>query len=111
MSMQISEKEIEIDRLRTSVEVMNNKCSNYDQYVEDLSNSRGMFSDSEQNRVKLQEQITQISITVKNDNVTHTTYQNELTERISELQRTLESEKQEQHRKEQSWMQEKENMQ
>ena len=30
MSMQISEKEIEIDRLATSVEVMNNKCTNFD---------------------------------------------------------------------------------
>lgn len=90
---------------------MNNKCSNYDQVAEDLGNSRNMFGDSEQNRVKLQESITKITISVKQDNQTHSNYQQELIDRINQLQETLESEKQDQHRKELAWRQEKENMQ
>ena len=70
-----------------------------------------MFSDSENNRVGMQQSITKITISVKEDNVTHTTYQTELTERITQLQQILENEKQDQHRKEQSWRQEKDNMQ
>jgi len=59
----------------------------------------------------MQESITKITISVKQDNETHTTYQSELVDRINQLQQTLESEKQDQHRKEQQWRQDKENMQ
>ena len=53
MSMQISEKEIEIDRLKTTVVSLNTKCVIVDDHVTDVHNTRGMLEESEKNREKL----------------------------------------------------------
>ena len=65
MSMQVSEKEIEIERLKTTVASLNHKCAIVDDHLADVHNARGDFKDSEGNRVKLQEHIVQTSITVE----------------------------------------------
>ena len=57
MSMQVSEKEIEIERLKTTVATLNHKCTIVNDHLEDVHNARGDFKDSEGNRVKLQEHI------------------------------------------------------
>ena len=53
MSMQVSEKEIEIERLKTTVASLNHKCAIIDDHVADVHNARGDYQDSEVNRVKL----------------------------------------------------------
>lgn len=57
MSMQVSEKEIEIERLKTTVATLNHKCTIVNDHLEDVHNARSDFKDSEGNRVKLQEHI------------------------------------------------------
>jgi hypothetical protein len=53
MSMQVSEKEIEIERLKTTVASLNHKCAIVDDHLQDVQNARGDHKDSEANRVKL----------------------------------------------------------
>lgn len=55
--MQVSEKEIEIERLKTTVATLNHKCTIVNDHLEDVHNARSDFKDSEGNRVKLQEHI------------------------------------------------------
>ena len=57
MSMQVSEKEIEIERLKTTVVSLNAKCSNVNDIEEDFRNASNRFDDSEAQRTKLQEHI------------------------------------------------------
>ena len=57
MSMQVSEKEIEIERLKTTVASLNHKCAIVDDHLADVQNARNDFADSEVQRVKLQEHI------------------------------------------------------
>ena len=57
MSMQISDKEIEIERLKTTVVALNGKCANTEDQQEDVKNATNRFVDSEHNRNKLQEDI------------------------------------------------------
>ena len=94
MSMQVSEKEIEIERLKTTVASLNHKCAIVDDHLQDVQNARGDHKDSEANRVKLQEHIVKTSITVETDMKTHKGYQSELIDKISSLQDDLEKEKQ-----------------
>ena len=47
MSMQVSEKEIEIERLKTTVTSLNHKCAIVDDHLQDVTNARGDFQDSE----------------------------------------------------------------
>ena len=53
MSMQISEKEIEIDRLKTTVFSLNSKCVTVDDHLADVQNTRQMLQQSEAARAKL----------------------------------------------------------
>lgn len=53
MSMEVSEKEIEIERLKTTVTSLNHKCSINDDLVLDVQNQRDKFDNSEIERVKL----------------------------------------------------------
>ena len=55
--MQISDKEIEIERLKTTVVALNGKCANNDDFQQDVETATFRFKDSEQIRVKLQEDI------------------------------------------------------
>lgn len=80
MSMQVSEKEIEIERLKTTVVSLNHKCAIVDDHKEDVSNANNRFAESETQRVVLQEHIVETSETVKVDTATHNAYQQELIE-------------------------------
>ena len=51
--MQISEKEIEIDRLKTTVFSLNSKCVIVDDHLADVQNTRQMLQQSEAARAKL----------------------------------------------------------
>ena len=85
MSMQVSEKEIEIERLKTTVTSLNHKCAIVDDHLADVKNARADFKDSEGNRVKLQEHIIQTSVTVETDTNEHNTYQQKLIDQINGL--------------------------
>ena len=111
MSMQVSEKEIEIERLKTTVASLNHKCAIVDDHLTDVQNARGDHKDSEGNRVKLQEHIVTVSVTVEKDMKTHKSYQSELIDKISSLQDDLEKEKQRQYQKELGWRKEREDTQ
>ena len=74
MSMEVSEKEIEIERLKTTVTALNGKVVIVEDHRLDAENARADFKDSEGNRVQLQEHIVQTSETVRVDNVAHKTY-------------------------------------
>ena len=67
--MQISEKEVEIDRLKTTVVSLNGKCNVVDYHVADVRSTKSALSESENARVKLQEHIQITSITIKTEAV------------------------------------------
>lgn len=94
MSMQVSEKEIEIERLKTTVVSLNAKCSNVNDIEEDFRNASTRFEDSEAQRTKLQEHIVLTSQKVEQDAQNHASYQQELIDQINELQKKLDQEKQ-----------------
>jgi|TARA_B110000305_G_C19319056_1_gene577991 hypothetical protein len=71
MSMQVSEKEIEIERLKTTVVSLNAKCSNVNDIEEDFRNASTRFDDSEAQRTKLQEHIVLTSQKVEQDASNH----------------------------------------
>ena len=108
--MQVSEKEIEIERLKTTVTSLNHKCAIVDDHLQDVSNARSDFKDSENQRVELQAYIKQTSITIEKDTATHNNYQSELIDQINQLQADLESEKQRQYQKELMWRKDTEDM-
>ena len=86
MSMQVSEKEIEIERLKTTVASLNHKCAIVDDHLADVLNARNDFGDSEVQRVKLQEHIVQVSVDVKEDTETKKRYEEGLINQINQLQ-------------------------
>jgi protein subunit release factor B len=93
MSMQVSEKEIEIDRLKTTVVSLNSKCVIVDDHITDVQNNRENFQESEVARVKLQEHIVISSQKIITDNSSHTDYQQELINEIASLKKQLEDER------------------
>ena len=97
--MQVSEKEIEIDRLKTTVVSLNSKCVIVDDHVTDVENNRQMFKESEIARGKLQDHIVEASKKIGTDSTAHTTYQQELMDEIASLKKQLEAERQRQHKK------------
>ena len=64
MSMQVSEKEIEIDRLKTTVQALNGKVEIVDDHLNDVHNARSDFKISEQKREEWQAHMIVISETV-----------------------------------------------
>lgn len=52
-TMQISEKEVEIDRLKTTVVALNGKCNVVDDHVTDVKSTRISLAESENSRVKM----------------------------------------------------------
>lgn len=64
MSMQVSEKEIEIERLMTTVASLNHKCAIIDDHVTDVKNIGTRFGDSEVQRGTLQTHIKETSIKI-----------------------------------------------
>ena len=96
--MVISEKEIELERLKTTVFSLNGKCAIVDDHVEDVRNATYRFNDSENQRQKLQIHIVETSKKVQIDNTAHTDYQNDLIQEITDLKQALEQTKTDHHR-------------
>jgi chromosome segregation ATPase len=94
MQMIISEKEIELERLKTTVFSLNGKCSIVDDHVEDVNNANARFNNSEEERGKTQVHIIETSKKVVIDDRSHTDYQNQLVEEINSLKAQIESDKQ-----------------
>lgn len=89
LQLGISEKEIEIERLKITVVSLNTKCTVVDDHIEDLKNTTARFHDSEENREKLQNHIVQAAKKIESDNVAHTDYQGELQSEIEALKKQL----------------------
>jgi len=66
--MTISEQEIEIERLKTTVIALNAKCSIVDDHKNDVDNHYSNHNESETKRVELHSFITTTSTNVHNDN-------------------------------------------
>ena len=66
--MKISEQEIELDRLKTTVIALNGKCSVVDDHRADVDNHYDNHTDSEAKRVELHTIITTTSTKVHLDN-------------------------------------------
>ena len=86
MQMNVSEKEIEIERLLTTVQSLNAKVAVIEDTEADCSNARTRFGESEQERGKLQQSIIITSQTIQKDNAEHVAHQNELINQIHSLQ-------------------------
>jgi hypothetical protein len=97
MQMTISEKEIELERLKTTVFSLNGKCVIVDDHVEDVRTATYRFNDSEAQRGKLQIHIVETSKKVQLDNTAHTDYQNDLIEEINSLKSQIETMRVEHH--------------
>ena len=108
MQMVISEKEIEIERLKITVVSLNTKCTVVDDHIEDLKNTTTRYEDSEVNRENLQVHIVETAKKVQVDNVNHTDYQTELSDQIKALKQQLEDQKKAQHQMEMEKDQERE---
>jgi gas vesicle protein len=89
MQMLVSEKEIEIERLKTTVVSLNSKCAIVDDHLEDVKNTTNRFEESEQQRANLQNHMKQTSKKVQQDNNAHTEYQNQLLDEIDALKALL----------------------
>jgi hypothetical protein len=76
--MVISEQEIELERLKTTVVALNAKCSVVDDHKVDVDNHYDNHSSSEFKRSELHTIITTTSTKVHLDNQAHTDYQTEL---------------------------------
>ena len=85
MSMQVSEKEIEIERLKTTVFALNGKCELIDDHVNDVKASQAKFDDSERQRAALQSHITETSQKLLVDSDAHKKYQSDLLAQIKAL--------------------------
>lgn len=74
MTMQVSEKEIEIERLMTTVASLNHKVKIIEDCETDVKNIGYRFSDSEGKRGGLQTSIHQTSVLIQEDTNKHNTY-------------------------------------
>lgn len=74
--MLVSEKEIEIERLKTTVISLNIDNAKVSDYLADLNNTKDRFQDSEHQRESMQDHLVETAKKVQNDNQMHTDYQN-----------------------------------
>ncbi len=72
--MTISEQEIEIERLKTTVIALNAKCSIVDDHATHAENTTVKHVDSETARVALHTHIKTVVTSVHNDNKAHTEF-------------------------------------
>ena len=108
LQMGLSEKDIEIERLKITVVSLNTKCTVVDDHIEDLKNTTDRLDSSEAAREGLQNHITDAAKKIDEDNNGNTDYQNELTNEIEALKKQLQQQKQEQFEMEQQKDAEKE---
>ncbi len=74
MQMQISEKEIEIERLKTTVVSLNQKCSIVNDHEDDVRVTTERLQESEQERSHLQDHMVKTSKKVEQDSKHHNQY-------------------------------------
>ena len=72
--MTISNQEIEIERLKTTVIALNGKCTIVEDVREDLTEKTKTFDESEKARADLQTHITMTSQEIITTNSTHTKF-------------------------------------
>jgi hypothetical protein len=70
----ISEQEVEIERLKTTVVALNAKCSIVDDHKTDVQNTTIRHTESESFRVELHSHITTTTEKVHADNAAHTSH-------------------------------------
>jgi hypothetical protein len=87
--MALSEKEIEIERLKITVVSLNTKCTVVDDHIEDVRTTTVRYEESEIARENLQIHIVESSKKIAVDNRSHTDYQQELNDEIEALRRLL----------------------
>ena len=98
--MTISNQEIELERLKTTVIALNAKCSIVDDHRTDVEQHYEKHSVSEVRRGELHTTITDIRSSVSVQQVAHANYQSELHGSINDLNLSLEQQKQLQHQRE-----------
>jgi len=69
--MTISEQEIEIERLKTTVIALNSKCAIVDDHIYHANNTMAKHNDSESKRIELHTQIKMHVETIHQDNQGH----------------------------------------
>ena len=89
--MTISEQEIEIERLKTTVIALNAKCAIVDDHIVHANNTQYKHNDSETKRVELHTHIKQVVETLHQDNQGHIIQRDTLHTNISELNYSLET--------------------
>ena len=85
MQMNVSEKEIEIERLMTTCQALNARVALVDDTNEEASNAHTRFNESEEARGGLQQSIMVTSTVITEDNSKHVAHQTELTNQINSL--------------------------
>lgn len=85
MQMTVSEKEIEIERLLTTVQSLNAKVAVIEDTEADCANARDRFGESEHERGNLQQKIIITSQTIQEDNQEHLAVKSELIAQIQSL--------------------------
>lgn len=83
--MLISEKEIEIERLKTTVVSLNIKCQVTQSIEKEVQKLQKMHENSEIDRVKLQNHVHDLGICIKNDADSHNKFEEQLMQQIKEL--------------------------
>jgi hypothetical protein len=89
--MTISEQEIEVERLKTTVIALNAKCSIVDDHASHAENVTIKHNDSEYKRVELHSHIKTVVEKVHEDNTAHTEFQETLHANITDLNSTVEA--------------------
>ena len=89
--MTISEQEIEIERLKTTVIALNAKCAIVDDHIYHANNTTAKHNDSESKRIELHTQIKGHVKQMYDDNLAHFSQRDTLHANISELNSSLEA--------------------
>ena len=93
--MTISEQEIELERLKTTVIALNAKCSIVDDHMFHADNTTVKHTESEYKRIELHTHIKTVVTQLHQDNQEHIEQRETLHSNISELNSTMETKQQE----------------
>ena len=89
--MTISEQEIELERLKTTVIALNAKCAIVDDHMFHAENTTVKHTDSEYKRIEIHTHIKKVVTQLHQDNQEHIEQRESLHSNISELNSTLET--------------------
>ena len=93
--MTISEQEIEMERLKTTVIALNAKCAIVDDHIFHADNTTNKHTDSEAKRIDLHSHIKTVTEKLHQDNQDHIEQREVLHSNISGLNASLETKQQE----------------